>query len=177
MIYFTLTGDINATNCQGLIHFFNSQIIDQNYTDTFTVYLSSIGGDIDSAIRVYDFLKSVPNKVHTIGFGQIDSAAITVMLSGDRRTALENTRFRFHEPTYYMQQADSVLMFFEERVRLFLQLDKRMKEIVSKETGKSIAQIRKIYSEGKILTTTEAKDLGLVHEVLREMPKPTTLPQ
>lgn len=99
------------------------------------------------------------------------------MLSGDKRTVLENTRFRFHEPTYHMQQTDSVLMFFEERIRLFQHLDKRMKEITSKETGKSIVQIRKIYSEGKILTTTEAKNLGLVHEVVYEIPKPTTLTQ
>jgi len=176
MIYFTLTGNIDASNTQGLIHFFNSQIIDQNYTDTLTIFLSSIGGDIDAAVRVYDFLKSIPNKVHTIGFGQIDSAAITIFLAGDKRTVLKKTRFRFHEPTYYMQQSDSVLAFFEERVRLFHQLDKRMKEITSEQTGKSLTQISKLYSEGKILDTVEAKSLGLVSEIVSEMPKPTTLP-
>jgi len=175
LIYFTLTGDINASNIQNLIHFFNCQIIEQNYTDTLTIFLSSIGGDIDSAIRAYDFLKSVPNKIHTIGFGQIDSAAITLLLSGDKRTVIEKTRFRFHEPTYYMQQADSVLSFFEERVRLFQQLDTRMKEITSKQTGKSLAQINKLYANGKILNTTEAKSLGLVHEIVNEMPKPVNL--
>lgn len=176
MVYYTLTGDVNATNCQGLIHFFNGQIIDNNYTDTFTIYLSSIGGDIDSAIRVYDFLKSVPNKVHTIGFGQIDSAAITLLLSGDKRTVLKKTRFRFHEPTYYMQQSDSVLSFFEERVRLFQQLDKRMKEITSEETGKSLTQISKLYAAGKILNIVEAKNLGIVHDVVSDIPKPISLP-
>lgn len=175
MVYYTLTGDVNVSNTQGLIHFFNSQIIDQSYNDTFTIFLSSIGGDIDSAIRVYDFLKSIPNKVHTIGFGQIDSAAITLLLSGDKRTVLKKTRFRFHEPTYHMQQADSVLPFFEERVRLFQQLDKRMKEITSEETGKSLTQIIKLYSDGKILNTSEAKDLGLVHEIVNEMPRPVSL--
>jgi len=147
-----------------------------SYLLTLTIFLSSTGGDIDSAIRAYDFLKSIPNKVHTIGFGQIDSAAITLLLSGDKRTALKKTRFRFHEPTYYMQQADSVLSFFEERVRLFQQLDKRMKEITAEETGKSIVQIRKLYSDGRILSTSEAKDLGIVHEVVEVMPKPVSLP-
>ncbi len=175
MVYYTLTGDINATNCQGLIHFFNGQIIDQSYTNTLTIYLSSIGGDIDSAIRVYDFLKSVPNEIHTVGFGQIDSSAITIFLSGNKRTVLPKTRFRFHEPTYYMQQPDSVLAFFEERVRLFQELDKRLKMITSKETGKSISVIKKLYSEGKILNAEEAKTMGLVHEMVSEMPKPVNL--
>jgi ATP-dependent protease ClpP protease subunit len=175
MIYYTLTGNIDASNTQGLIHFFNGQIIEQNYTDTLTIFLSSVGGDIDAAVRVYDFLKSVPNKVHTVGFGQIDSAAITIFLAGDKRTVLKKTRFRFHEPTYYMHQSDSVLSFFEERVRLFQQLDKRMKGISSEQTGKSLTQINKLYFDGKILDTAEAKSLGLVHEVVNEMPKPTSL--
>lgn len=175
MFYFTLTGDITAASTQNLIHFFNSKIIDDNYSDTFTIFLSSIGGDIDSAIRAYDFLKSVPNKIHTIGFGQIDSSAITLLLAGDKRTVLARTRFRFHEPTYYMQQADSVLPFFEERVRLFNQLDNRMKEITVAETGKTMTQVKRLYSQGKILSTTEAKDMGIVHEVVSTMPKPTNI--
>ncbi|OGY17584.1 MAG: hypothetical protein A2784_00550 [Candidatus Chisholmbacteria bacterium RIFCSPHIGHO2_01_FULL_48_12] len=175
MYYFTFTGDVSVSNTQELIHFFNSKIIDGNYTETFTIFLSSIGGDIDAAIRTYDFLKSIPNKIHTIGFGQIDSSAITIFLAGDKRTVLQKTRFRFHEPTYHMQQADSILSFFGERVGLFQELDKRLKEITSQETGKSISQINKLYSEGKILNTQEAKNLGIVHEVVSQLPKPENL--
>ncbi len=98
MIYFTLTGNIDASNTQALIYFFNNQIIDNDYTDTLTIFLSSIGGDIDAAVRVYDFLKSVPNKVHTIGFGQIDSAAITIFLAGDKRTVLKKHGSDFMNP-------------------------------------------------------------------------------
>ncbi|MBI2195770.1 MAG: ATP-dependent Clp protease proteolytic subunit [Candidatus Levybacteria bacterium] len=175
MYYFNLTGEIVASNAHDLIFYWHSKILDENYTGTITIYLSSIGGDIESAIRVYDFLKSTPNKIHTIGFGQIDSSAITIFLAGDKRTVLKNTRFRFHEPTYHIQQANSMLPFFEERIRLFQQLDRRLKEITSQETKKSMVQINKLYLEGKILNTADAKALNIVDEIVSELPKPTNL--
>ena len=175
MFYFLLTGEITNINTESLIHFFNSKIIDENYSDTITIYLSSIGGDIDAAIRVYDFLKSIPNKVHTIGLSQVDSAAITIYLAGDKRTALFNTRFRIHEPNYFIRENSALLPLYEERVNLFRELDKRMKEITAKEIKKDIKIIQKLYQQGKILNTQEAKEFGMVHEILNSLPKPSSL--
>lgn len=175
MIYYDLTGEINGNSAQGLIHHFNTQIIDNNYNETLTIFLSSQGGDIDSAIRIYDFLKSVENKVFVIGFGQIDSAAIIIYLAGDKRVVLPKTRFRFHEPTYNMQQESSSLSVFDERVKLFKELDNRMKEIAVSETGKGKAMILKLYSDGVVLNTSQAKDFGLVHEIVKQMPKPQNI--
>lgn len=175
MYYFTLTGDITVSNTHELIHFFNCKRIDDNYTDTFTIFISSVGGDIDSAIRVYDFLKSIPNKIHTIGFGQVDSSAITVYLAGDKRSALIDTRFRIHEPTYYIHEKGALLSYYEERINLFKELDKRMKVIASKETEKNVSIINKLYQDGKILNSREAKNIGIVHDIIKDLPKPGSI--
>lgn len=175
MYYYDLTGEITEGKIQELIHFFNSKIIDENYSDTFTIFISSEGGDIDSAIRVFDFLKIIKNKVFTVGFGQIDSAAIIIFLSGDRRVVIPKTRFRFHEATYNVHQEKSSLVVFEEKVSLFKELDNRMKEIVVSETGINKKKVFEMYNKGVILNSQKAKDLGVVHEIVQELPKPINI--
>lgn len=175
MYYFDLTGEIAGNKIQELIHFFNSKIIDEQYVDTFTIFISSEGGDVDSAIRAYDFLKTIKNKVFVVGFGQIDSAAITIFLAGDKRVVLPKTRFRFHEPTYNIQQERSALSVFNERVRFFNELDTRIKEITALETRKSNKQIIKLYNDGVVFNPQQAKDLGIVHEIVAELPIPQNI--
>lgn len=169
--YFTITGGIDPNTTHGLIHFFNSKILDERYDGTYTIYISSTGGDMDSAIRVYDFLKSIPNKIHTVGFGQIDSAAVTIFLAGDKRTVLKNTRFRLHEPTYFMQQSAALLNYYTECISLFKVLDTRYKEITAKETNHKISEIRSLCAKGKIFTCEEAKEYGIANEIVDSMPK------
>lgn len=172
MYYFSINGGIDQAATHGLIHFFNSKRIDENYEGTFTIFISSTGGDIDSAIRVYDFLKSITNKIHTIGFGQVDSSALLVYLAGDKRTALEDTRFRIHEATYHVDELNAPLVVFEERTQLFQKLDMRMKSIVAKELNKTLEKVEQEYANGKILSIDEAIKLGIVHHKVKGLPKP-----
>jgi len=86
-VWYTLTGIIDPAAAQALAVFVNSQIYTTGAT-RLKVLISSTGGDVDSAIRMYSYLKSLPLEVETVAFGQVDSAANLVYLGGQRRTAL-----------------------------------------------------------------------------------------
>jgi ATP-dependent Clp protease protease subunit len=172
MYYYNFTGDVTNSNVQGVIQHFNTKRIEENSQDEFSIYLSSVGGDIDAGIRLYDFLKSIPNKVLVYGFGQVDSSAIMILLAGDTRVALRNTRFRIHSPQFNLVETHAPLSYYTEIVNYFSELDRRMKEIITTETGKTLDEVEAIFMQGKILNAREGKDFGLIQRVSNELPTP-----
>lgn len=135
-----------------------------------TFFISSVGGDIDSSLRVYDFLKSSGLEITTVGFGQIDSAANILFLSGKKRLATEGCRFFLHEGTYNFGNPKSALHVHDETVRLFKNMYTQVCQIISTETGQSVSNIKSKLLKGILLDTTEAKKLGLVTEICKEIP-------
>lgn len=169
-VYFSLTGSISEVSVNSMIAFINSKVFDQNYTGIIIIYISNIGGDMDSAIRAYDFLKNLKNKVITIGFSQVDSSAIPVFLAGDERIAHANTRFRFHEPTYNMGLEKASLYTFKERVNFFEELDSRTKQIYFQESNISEKIMISFGRSGKIIKAEDAIKLGIAHKISKDIP-------
>jgi ATP-dependent protease ClpP protease subunit len=168
MKYYYLTGDVNAVNVNSVI----APMLDQIHTapqEPAYLYISSTGGDIDSAIRLYDFIKSSNLTITTVGFGQIDSAAIIVFLAGSQRILIKNCRLRLHPPIYHGPQSQ-ILLVHQEALSLFQALDKRYFEIISNETLKSEAKIKKMYTNGKILSPREALTMKLATEIKEKLP-------
>lgn len=91
-IWYTYTGVINPDLIAGAISWLSNKVY-QGKVTKLKFILSSTGGDIDSAIRLYDYLKALPFDVETIGFGQIDSAANVIFLAGIKRFAVKDCRF------------------------------------------------------------------------------------
>lgn len=147
-------------------------IFKQFYSDPtieFTLYISSTGGDIDSAIRFYDFIKASGIILNTVGFGQVDSAAVILFLSGKEKTLIENCRIRLHAPTYSGPQQSQVISVHSETTSLLQQLDNRYFEILTNELPQ-IKNIRKIFNKGEILDTEEALKLGIASKVEKKLP-------
>ena len=165
--YFTLTGVIDAKLVADTIIWSNAQFLSGGMTK-LRFHISSIGGDVDSALRLYDFLKALPVEIEMIGFGQVDSAANIIFLAGTKRIAVRNCRFLLHQGTFNGHQGSVPLVMHEEAMRLFNELHRRHVEIIAKETGKNKTDIEKLLKEGKILNTTEAKEIGIVHEVIEK---------
>ncbi len=170
-LIYTLVGEINQENVSQAILWINGRIAEGNH-NPIKFYLSSTGGDIDSAIRLYDFLKAIPNQVQTIGFAQVDSAAVLIFLAGEKRTAIKRCRFRIHESTYTAHRNVGSLPHHVDMLRFFEELDRRTKDIVACETNKPIDEVRALYQKGKIMSAEEAKDYGIVHTITHTLPVP-----
>lgn len=168
-IWYTITGAIDPNTAQQLIVWVNGQIYTSKVSK-LTIFLSSVGGDIDSAIRIYSYLKGLPIEVETIGFSQIDSAANTIFLAGKNRKALRGCRFFLHEGTFTIGNQTAVLHAHEETLTVLRELLKRNIEIISNETGKDPKQIADVLREGKIYSTQEALNFGIVTEIIDKLP-------
>ncbi|MCK9578005.1 ATP-dependent Clp protease proteolytic subunit [bacterium] len=168
-IWYTITGGIDPNVAQGLIAWVNGQVYDGQVTK-LTLFLSSVGGDIDSAIRIYSFLKGLPIEVEIIGFSQIDSAANTIFLASKNRKALKGCRFFLHEGTFTIGNQTATLHAHEETLTVLRELLNRNVKIISTETQKTESEIAQILKEGKIFNAKEAFDFGIVTEILERLP-------
>ncbi len=171
-MWYTYTGAITPDLVANAIIWINGQLYNDKYSK-LRFFLSSNGGDVDSAIRLYDFLKASQLEVETFGFGQVDSAANIIFLAGKRRFAIKNCRFFLHEGTFTIGNPTSALKVHEETLRILKELLMRTSKIISAETGKDLVTVRNTLSSGKIFTTEEAKRFGIVHEIIEKFPTKT----
>lgn len=168
-IWYTYTGAITPDLIAGTINWLSDKV----YSGTVTklkFFLSSTGGDTDSAIRLYDYLKASPFEVEMFGFGQIDSAANMIFLSGVKRFAVKGCRFLLHEGTFTIGNPVSALHVHEETLRLLNTIHSRHVEIIAQEIGKKKKEIMAILRQGEIFDTEKAKKFGLVHEIIEKFP-------
>lgn len=105
-----------------------------------------------------------------VGFGQVDSAAILIFLAGKHRKALRSCRFRLHEGLYTTGLGTAAIGAHAETMSLLQELLKRTIEIIATRTDKKHEEIQETLREGRILTTEQAKDFGIVHEIIEEIP-------
>lgn len=169
-IWYTLSGEISPGVIAEAIPWISGQIFQDPNVKRLKFFISSVGGDVDSAIRLHDYLKALPIEVTTIGFGQVDSAAVIIFLAGNTRIAIKKCRFLLHEGTYTFNKKTNALHVHEETMALFNELLRRNVEIIAKVTSKTKKQVSNLLRDGKILTSVKAKDLGIVTEISEKLP-------
>lgn len=148
--WYTITGGIDANTAHQLITYVNAQIYQTNIKK-LKILLSSGGGDLDSALRIYSYLKALSIEVETIAFSQIDSAANIIYLAGSNIVAIKGCRFLFHEGTFTTGAQTTTLHNHEEALLIFRELLKKHISVLSKETGKTEKEIigRELYFNGR----------------------------
>jgi ATP-dependent Clp protease, protease subunit len=130
------------------------------------MYINSPGGSFTSLMAIYDTMQFARPDVQTYCLGQAASAAAVLLAAGTpgKRFALPNARILIHQPAMegvYGQVSDLEIQANEiQRVR------RLMESTLSRHTDRSADQIRKDIERDKILTADEAKDYGIVDEVL-----------
>jgi len=131
-----------------------------------TMYINSPGGSFTSLMAIYDTMQFARPDIQTFCLGQAASAAAVLLSAGTpgKRFALPNARVLIHQPAMegvYGQVSDLEIQANEiQRVR------RLMESTLARHTSKDADDIRKDIERDKILTADEAKDYGIVDEVL-----------
>ncbi len=131
------------------------------------MYINSPGGSFTALAAIYDTMQFVRPDVQTFVIGQAASAAAVLLAAGapGKRYALPNARVLIHQPALaggdYGQASD-----IEIQANEVLRMRTWLEETWAKHSGKSVEQVRKDIERDKILTAAEAKEYGLVDEVL-----------
>ncbi len=129
------------------------------------LYINSPGGYVSAGLGIYDTMQYIKPDVATICMGQAASMGAVLLASGakGKRFALPNARVMIHQPLGGAQgQASDI----EIQAKEILTLRKRLNEILADHTGQSVETISKDSDRNFFMSSSEAKDYGLIDEIM-----------
>ena len=161
-----LTGQIN----DGVASLVTAQLLFLEAEDPkkeIYLYINSPGGLVTSGLGIYDTIKYIKPDVSTLCIGQAASMGSFLLAAGTKgkRFSLPNSRIMVHQPSAGFQgQATDIEIHANE----VLSLKKRLNEIYSKHTGKSVDEIKTALERDNFMTADAAKSFGLIDEVVEK---------
>ena len=131
------------------------------------LYINSPGGLVTAGLGIYDTMQYVKPDISTLCIGQAASMGSFLLAAGTKgkRFSLPNSRIMVHQPSAGFQgQATDIEIHANE----VLSLKKRLNEIYSKHTGKSVEEIKSALERDNFMTADVAKSFGLIDEVVEK---------
>tara|TARA_B100000945_G_scaffold279567_1_gene246060 strand:+ start:65 stop:676 length:612 start_codon:yes stop_codon:yes gene_type:complete len=131
------------------------------------LYINSPGGLVTAGLGVYDTIQYIKPPVSTLCIGQAASMGSFLLAAGEKgkRFSLPNSRIMVHQPSAGFQgQATDIEIHANE----VLSLKKRLNEIYSKHTNKSVDDIKQALERDNFMTPENAKDFGLIDKVVEK---------
>ncbi|MFZ2146273.1 MAG: ATP-dependent Clp protease proteolytic subunit [Sedimentisphaerales bacterium] len=132
-----------------------------------SLYINSPGGSVDDTMAIYDTIRFVGSPVATYCIGRAQSGAAVILSAGTKgkRHALPHAKVMLHQPWGGVSgQAADIKIQAEE----ILKAKTMINEILSEHTGQSVEKIAAETERDRYMTAEEAKQYGLIDEVLRE---------
>ena len=139
----------------------------ENPNKEISFYINSPGGLVTSGLGIYDTMQYINSPVSTLCIGQASSMGSFLLAAGQKgkRYSLPNSRIMVHQPSAGFQgQATDIEIHANE----VMSLKKRLNEIYSKHTGKSVDQIKEALERDNFMTPDNAKDFGLIDKVVEK---------
>ena len=133
------------------------------------LYINSPGGLVTAGLGIYDTMQYIKPEISTLCIGQAASMGSFLLAAGTKgkRFSLPNSRVMVHQPSAgYQGQATDIEIHANE----VLSLKKRLNEIYSKHTGKSVDEIKSALERDNFMTADVAKEFGLIDEVVEKRP-------
>ena len=132
-----------------------------------SLYINSPGGLVTAGLGIYDTMQYIKPEVNTLCIGQAASMGSFLLAAGakGKRFSLPNSRIMVHQPSAGFQgQATDIEIHANE----VLSLKKRLNEIYSKHTGKSVDEIKSALERDNFMTADNAKEFGLIDKVVEK---------
>jgi ATP-dependent Clp protease protease subunit len=140
------------------------------------LYVNSPGGSVTAGLAIYDTMQFMTCDVNTYCIGQAASMGAVLLCAGTKgkRFALPNARIMIHQPWGGVQgQASDISIQAQE----ILRLKDRLNEILAKHSGQTIERVGKDTDRDNFMSAQQAKDFGLVDQVVASRKEITTLPE
>src|SRR5919198_6014911 len=129
------------------------------------LYVNSPGGDVSSTFAIYDTMQYVRPDVSTICMGQAASGAAVLLAAGTagKRYALPHSRVLIHQPH---GQAGGQAVDIEIQAKEILRYRRLLDEILARHTGQELDKVKKDTDRDFIMTAEQAKEYGVIDEVI-----------
>ena len=138
-----------------------------------TMYINSPGGSFTAMTAIYDTMQYIKPQIQTVCLGQAASAAAVLLAAGSpgKRLALPNARVMIHQPALegggYAQASD-----IEIHANEVLRMREWLEETIAHHSGTPLEQVRRDIERDKMLTAAQAREYGLVDQVLESRKTP-----
>jgi len=128
-------------------------------------YINSPGGLVNAGLGVYDTMQYIKSPVSTLCIGQASSMGSFLLAAGEngKRFSLPNSRIMVHQPSAGFQGQATDIEIHANEIML---LKKRLNEIYSKHTGRTVEEIKNALERDRFMTPQEAKEFGLIDKVV-----------
>ena len=131
------------------------------------LYINSPGGLVTAGLGIYDTMQYIKPDISTLCIGQAASMGSFLLAAGTKgkRFSLPNSRIMVHQPSAGFQgQATDIEIHANE----VLSLKKRLNEIYSKHTGKTVDEIKSALERDNFMTADAAQSFGLIDKVVEK---------
>jgi ATP-dependent Clp protease protease subunit len=130
-----------------------------------SIYINSPGGQVYAGMAIYDTMQYIKPEVSTLCLGMAMSMGAILLAGGSKgkRFALPNAKVMIHQGSAGFQGTPTDI---DIQAREVLSLRKRMAEILSKHTGQTFERVEKDIDRDKFMTAEEAKEYGIVDDIL-----------
>ena len=142
----------------------------ENPDKDISFYINSPGGVVTAGLAIYDTMQYIRPEVSTVCVGQAASMGSFLLSAGEKgkRFVLPNARVMIHQPSGGAQgQATDI----EIQAREILKIRERLNNLYVQHTGQKLDVIEKAMDRDNFMSAEEAKEFGLVDEVVTERPK------
>jgi ATP-dependent Clp protease protease subunit len=131
------------------------------------IYINSPGGSVSSTIAIYDTIQYIKSDVATICIGMAASGAALILASGaqGKRSSLPNSRIMLHQP---LGGAQGQVSDIEIQTKELLRIKRKINEILTFHTNQPLERIEKDTDRDFYMTGEEAKEYGIVDEVIKK---------
>jgi ATP-dependent Clp protease, protease subunit len=144
----------------------------ENPKKEISMYINSPGGVVTSGLAIYDTMKFIRPKVSTLCIGQAASMGSLLLAGGEAgmRYALPNARIMVHQPSGGFQgQASDIVRHAED----IMKVKRRLNEIYVRHTGRDYDTIEATLDRDHFMSGEEAKEFGIVDQVIEKRPDET----
>ena len=142
----------------------------ENPDKEISLYINSPGGLVTAGMAIYDTMQYIRPKISTLCIGQAASMGSLLLAAGEKgkRFALPNARIMVHQPSggFQGQAAD-----IEIHAKEILDMRSRLNAIYARHTGQELEKIEAAMERDRFMTPQEAKEFGLVDEVVDKRPE------
>jgi ATP-dependent Clp protease, protease subunit len=140
------------------------------------LYINSPGGSVTAGLSIYDTMQYVTCDVATYCIGQAASMGAVLLTAGakGKRNALPHARVMIHQPLAGTEGTTTEILL---HLREFQRLKKALNEILLKHTGQSLETIEKDTDRDKFMSAGEAREYGIVDNVLERLPPGLGMPK
>lgn len=138
----------------------------ENKEADIELYIMSPGGSVTAGLAIYDTMQHVTNDIATYCIGQAASMGAFLLAAGTKgkRFALPNARIMIHQPWGGAQGTASDIVIQAEEI---IRIKRSLNEIYAKHTGQTLERIIKDSDRDYFMSAEQAKEYGLIDEVLK----------